>query len=75
MDRQRERNVQFTVQPRDGLLADPADLLGSAQTFLTRILANSEDLDPDPDAMQPDRVRRSAMAEAMVELADDDYDW
>ena len=55
------------------------DLLGSAQTFLTRILANSEDLDPDPDTMQPDLAEieydDQAMAEAMAELPDDDYDW
>ena len=53
------------------------DLLGSAQTFLTRILANSEDL--DPDTMQPDLAEieydDQAMAEAMAELADDDYGW
>ena len=55
------------------------ELLGSAQTFLTRILANSENLDPDPDTMQPDLAEieydDQAMAEAMAELADDDYDW
>jgi len=55
------------------------ELFRSAQDFLTRILASSEDLDPEPDTMQPALAEieydDQAMAEAMAELADDDYNW
>lgn len=54
------------------------ELLRSAQDFLARILANSEDLDPDADTMKPEQAEPDyddvAMAEAAAVL-DDDYDW
>jgi hypothetical protein len=55
------------------------ELLSSAQDFLAQILANSEDLDPDADAMKPEQAEPdyddAAMAEAAALLDDDDYDW
>jgi hypothetical protein len=54
------------------------ELLSSAQDFLAQILANSEDLDPAADTMEPELAEPvyddAAMAEAAA-LLDDDYDW
>lgn len=55
------------------------ELLSSAKDFLARILANSENLDPDADTMEPELAAPIyddvAMAEATALLDDDDYDW
>jgi hypothetical protein len=53
------------------------ELFSSTQNFLARILASSEDLDPDADTMELDLAEQvyddAAMAEAAALLDDDDY--
>ena len=57
------------------------ELFRSAQDFLTRILASSEDLDPDADTMEPGLAEPVFDDAAMAEEAaasidvDTDYDW
>jgi hypothetical protein len=53
-------------------------LLVQAERFLTRVIAHSEELDPDSDNMDPDLVEVEfddvAMAEAYAEFLDDEDD-
>lgn len=59
-----------------GMWVEDADLLDAAQRFLVGVLAQSEELDPDSDGLEPDLVTPEyddeAMWEAMMALADDE---
>jgi hypothetical protein len=75
-------SANFTAASRRslefGYWTEQPELLAGAERFLVRLMASSEDLDPDADIPDPELTQvefdDEAMAEAMAEARWDDAD-